>query len=266
MFVLGGTNHNIMTRFIFWALLGTVVLSPIPFGSIHPFSYSLMAIIVAILVGLWSIHLLISRQPPPVSLRMIWFPALCYGLVLIWIAIQASPYTPVALHHPVWKETADILGMPVQGYISINPYASETVIMRLLTYAGIFWLALQYGRSGKRAEQVFKALVWAGLVYAVYGLAVEFTGSETVLWFEKERYKDSLTSTFRYKNAYATYAGFGLVAAVAIIVRSLGQEEFGTMGPRERIRTVIVMTAEKLWYVFAAMAAILAALLLSDSR
>jgi hypothetical protein len=46
----------------------------------------------------------------------------------------------------------------------------QTSVMRLLTYADFFWLALQFGRSGEQARQVFHAVAIAGLVYAAYGL------------------------------------------------------------------------------------------------
>jgi hypothetical protein len=85
---------------------------------------------------------------------MIRFPATTFGLVMVWIVIQGSPWVPDAWQNPVWRETASILGTDMQGYISVNPYATETTLMRLLTYAGIFWLALQYGRSSKRAKQI----------------------------------------------------------------------------------------------------------------
>jgi hypothetical protein len=58
----GGVFRD-MSRLIFWALLGTVILSPVPFGSIYPWSYTLLAIIVAVLVSLWSLSLVFSGAP-----------------------------------------------------------------------------------------------------------------------------------------------------------------------------------------------------------
>jgi O-antigen ligase len=255
-----------MSRLIFWALVGTVILSPVPLGAIHPQAYSLLAVIVALLVGLWSVDRLISGDPPAVSISMIRIPALLFGVAMGWICIQAISWSPGSWHNPAWPQTADLLSADIAGAISVNPYATETVLMRLLAYAGIFWLALQYGRSATRAKQVFYAISFAGLIYAGYGLIVEFTGSESFLWFTKEYYKDNVTSTFHYKNAYATYAGLGLIATSVLLVRALGRESYAAMGPRERFQIVLTLIFERIWYLFIAMAAIFAALLLSDSR
>lgn len=255
-----------MTRIVFWLLLGTVLLSPIPFGAIFPWSYTLLALIIGALVLTWSATLLIAGTPPPVTLGMIALPAALFCAVIAWALIQASPWAPEAWHNPVWAETAQALNSNVQGYISVVPYATETAVMRLLTYAGIFWLALQFGRSSERARQVFYAVALAGLVYAAYGLIVDLTGSQTILWYEKEAYKDNLTATFRYKNAYASYAGMGLICTTALIVRALGREDFSRMGPRERLRSVLLLIFERSTYLLLAFILITSALLLSDSR
>lgn len=262
---LGG-NVAVISRGVFWVLVGTVLLSPIPFGSIFPWSYTLLAVIVAVLVIAWSVTLVVSGEPPPVTVRMVWFPAVLYFGVVVWVVIQAAPWTPVAWHNPVWANTAALLGTDIDGAISVVPYATETSVMRLLTYAGIFWLALQYGRSSQRAVQVYRAVAIAGLVYAAYGLAVEFSGSQTILWYEKLRYQDNLTSTFRYKNAYATYAGLGLIATVVLLVRALGRDDYSTMGPSERLRTILTLVFEKIWPLVLTFIALVSALLLSDSR
>ena len=255
-----------MSRLIFWALLGTVILSPVPFGSIYPWSYTLLAIIVAVLVSLWSLSLVFSGASPPVTIGMIWFPATMFGLVLVWIVIQGSSWVPDAWQNPAWRETAAVLGTDIQGYITVNPYATETTLMRLLSYAGIFWLALQFGRSSRRTKQVFYVVALAGLAYAAYGLVVEISGSESILWYEKEYYKGSLTSTFRYKNGYATYAGLGLIATMTLLVRALGRDDYSTMGPKERLRSVLTLIFENIWYLFLIFIGVFSALLLSDSR
>tara|TARA_R110002072_G_scaffold10726_51_gene49773 strand:- start:424 stop:1809 length:1386 start_codon:yes stop_codon:yes gene_type:complete len=255
-----------MSRIVFWLLLGTVLLSPVPFGAIFPWSYTLLALLVGVLVLVWSTTLLVAGAPPPVTLRMIALPAALFAAVIGWALVQASPWTPGAWHNPVWAETAKGLGADVQGYISVVPYTTETSVMRLLTYAGIFWLALQFGRSGERARQVFYAVAMAGLAYAAYGLIVDLTGAQTILWYDKETYKDNLTSTFRYKNAYATYAGMGLICTTALLVRALAREDFTRMGPRERLRSVLLLIFERSTYLLLAFILIASALLLSDSR
>lgn len=254
-----------MSRVIFWVLLGTVLLSPVPFGSIYSWSYTLLAIIVAVLVGLWSVTTLISRTPPTVDLKLIWMPAATVAVLTAWIFLQSTPWVPAEWHHPVWREVAAALGQPVQGYISVNPTATENALMRLLTYAGIFFLALQYGRSAGNTHTVIYLIAAIGVVYAGYGLYVEFSGSESILWYDKQQYRDSLTSTFRYKNAYATYAGFGLLCTIGLLIRSLDRRPPAAPGFIGLLELVYHALARQ-WFLLICLVIQLSALVLSDSR
>jgi hypothetical protein len=99
------------------------------------------------------------------------------------------------------------------------------------------------------------------------GLVVEFSGSQTVLWYKKhDLYLDNLTSTFRYKNAYATYPGLGLIATITLLIRALGRNDYTAMGRNERLHSILTLIFEKIWYLFIAFIALFTALLLSDSR
>ena len=93
--------------------------------------------------------------------------------------------------------------------------------MRLLTYAGIFWLALQACRVRERARSVLTVFAIGGTVYAAYGLAAFFLTPEAILWFAKEAYRDSVTGPFINRNSFATYVGLTILATVALLARQL---------------------------------------------
>lgn len=264
-FVRSGGKVALISRGVFWVLLATVLLSPIPFGSIYAWSYTFMALLVAVLVAVWSILNAVSRSSISVDLRLIWLPAGIFALLCIWISVQAASWTPSEWHHPVWKSAALALGSPVQGHISLNPAATGNALMRLIAYAGIFFLAIQYGRSATDAKRVLFAITAFGLVYAGYGLFIEFTGSESILWYEKERYHDNVTSTFRYKNAYATYAGLGLLCTIGLLIRSLSSMPPSAPGIIGAIDFVSHLFARQ-WFLLVCLIILLTALVLSDSR
>ena len=255
-----------MSRLIFWVMLGTVLLLPVPFGSIYPSAYTGFAAIVAVLIGAWSLNHAITGTRPPLSISRIWAPVSLFGAVIAWAVVQMSPWTPESLHNPEWADTARILGQEVQGYISVDPRATGTAIMRLLSYAGIFWLALQFGRSSENARLVFVAVIVAGVIYAGYGIGVELSGAEKILWFDKERYRDSLTSTFRYKNGFATYAGMVLICATALLVQAFAETNYAGLGIREKTRVSLNLLFERTWYSLGGIVVVFSALLLSNSR
>ena len=148
---------------IFWTLVGVAVLAPLAIAAVHPWTWSLMACLVGVLLIAWSAQIMLSRSGPAVGLRRTWFILVLFAITAGWAALQALPTMPSTWHHPLWRSAASALGVDLAGAISLDPFESRSALLRLLTYAGVFWLALQYCSERKRAQQVFFVLVVAGL-------------------------------------------------------------------------------------------------------
>ena len=254
------------TPMIFRTLIALVVLAPLPFASVPAWSWSLTASIVGMLLIAWAARLAINGESPPVGLRRMWPVALLFGFTIAWATVQALPITPVSWHHPLWRSVAETLGGGGDGSISLNPFATRTALVRLLTYAGVFWLSLQYCRSSKRAWQVMYALAIAGLVYSAYGLIVEFSGTKMILWYDKYAYRDDLTSTFVNRNSYATYAGLTLICASGLLLKIISENLGAYPGWREGLRRLLEHVAPRAWSLLVAWIVISMALLLTHSR
>ena len=206
-----------MIRLVFAGLLTIVVLAPLPFASNRPWSWTALSLAVGLLLVLWSLAAWRDHGAIAVSWRRLWPLVAMFAAVAFWIAAQASPWTPAAWHHPVWAEASAALGVPLDGAISIDPERTLVALMRLLAYGGVFWLALQLGRDEKRARVVLSTVAWTGVAYSVYGLVIEFGGYNTILWYERWAYADSLTSTFVNRNSFASYAGLALLATLGLL-------------------------------------------------
>ncbi|WP_207459213.1 O-antigen ligase family protein [Azospirillum sp. SYSU D00513] len=202
-------------------LLALVLLAPLPLGSNRPWAWSLLAIAVGILLLVWCACSLTGRARAPVPLKRLLPVALPFMLVVIWAFVQSLPLIPLAWWHPLWGEAAQALGLPVAGGVSIDPAMTHAAILRLFTYAGVFWLAVQLGRERARAREAIVAVAVAGCVYAAYGLAMHFSGWERILWIEKWAYVGDLTATFVNRNAYGAYAGIGVLCCAALFMHAL---------------------------------------------
>jgi|APTNR8051073442_1049403.scaffolds.fasta_scaffold08790_2 O-antigen ligase len=202
---------------LFWTLVGLVVLAPLPLGSVFAWSWALIALVVGGLLLVWGILVVIGAQHATLGLQSTWFLVLPFAVAVVWILAQALPITPESWHHPLWATAAEALETDIAGSVSLNPYQTMAHLVRLLTYAGIFWLALQYSRKTIRARQILMALGYAGFAYAAYGLIVYAFDLKTV-FFDNPAYEGSLTSTFVNRNSYATYVGLGLVCVTALIL------------------------------------------------
>jgi hypothetical protein len=73
-----------------------------------------------------------------------------------------------------------------------------------------------------------------GLAYALYGILSFYLIPGTLLWFQKYAYLESVTSTFINRNSYATYAGLGLMSALAGALSEYSRT--GAKSERSRLR------------------------------
>lgn len=246
-------------------LLVVVLLAPLPFGSVLPWSWLLVAGCVGLLLMRFGIEVATGRRDARIPLRKIFWIVAPFLLVAIWAALQAAPFTPSSWHNSIWAATANVLGIPVAGRVSLSPFDTIGALTKLLSYGGVFWLAAQYGRSPRRALLGLKALALAGGLYAIYGLAEFGSGTETLLWFPKTAYFGDLTSTFVNRNTYATYAGLGLICATIVLSRRVG-DAIDAPSWRERFRRTLGSFTGwgMVWPVI--WAALFSALLLTHSR
>lgn len=217
-----------MARILFVGLFAVIVLSPLPFGSNRSWSWSLLALISGLLLIVWGLAFWQGRQGMRLPPARCYLPALfLYAGALSWFLVQAAPWTPSAWHHPFWAEIAPALAAVMTGTragaapevhsaISLDPAATLTGIMRLASYAGLFWIALVVGRDAARSRALLWAFAGAAGLYSAYGLAIFWSGNQTILWYPKWAYGDSLTSTFVNRNSFAAWAGFGAIAAVGL--------------------------------------------------
>ncbi|WP_323696878.1 O-antigen ligase family protein [Thiorhodovibrio litoralis] len=113
---------------------------------------------------------------------------------------------------------------------------------------------------------LLKLFITAEAAYAAYGLIVYFAELDTILWFDKEAYRGLLTATFVNRNSYATYAGLGTMAALALVLRYLRHMLTTDADQRSRLRDFIETLTSSGWLLAVAVLLCFLALLLTESR
>jgi O-antigen ligase len=251
-------------RAFLWALIAGLAWCPFLFGSNHLLAWGINAVLFPGLVAIYELSLLIRGERHPVAIRQIKAPAALFAAVVLWILIQNATWTPDWLHHPIWQMTADALESSINGSISVNRDLTALALLRLITAASVFWIAIQLCRNASRANLLLWSIAVLSCAYAAYGLlAFALTPG---LWFEGYS-RDFVTSTFTSRDSFATYAGMGFIATCGLILR-LYRNEFAAVGGsiRFRIATFIEVTGQKAAVLLGAAFVILVALLLSGSR
>jgi O-antigen ligase len=252
-------------RALLWALVAGLAWCPIWFGSNVLLAWGINAVLFPGLVAIYELSLLIRGERHPVAIWQIKVPAALFGAVVLWILIQNATWTPGSWHHPIWQMAADALDRPVDGSISVNRELTSLALLRLITAASVFWIALQLCRDASRATFLLWSIAAITSVYAAYGLVVFALKPANVPPFENLH--GVVTSTFSSPNCFAAYAGIGLVAFCGLILR-LYRNEFANVGGslRFRIASFIEVTGQKGVALLGGAFVILVALLLSGSR
>jgi O-antigen ligase len=251
---------------LFWAIVALVVLLPLPLGAVYQWSWGLMACVVGAVLAVWSARVALGLQDVGFGLRSVWPLAILFGIAIAWIILQAQSITPSAWHHPLWATAANALGSETASAVSLNPFATLSGLIRLLAYAGIFWISLQYCRRAARARQVLLAVVYGGLAYALYGIVVYLTGSEGILFLHKAADLDDLTGTFVNRNSFAIHAGLGLICCTALLLVLLAQASGSTTSVKDRVSRLIEVAVRRGWPLLLAWLMLSLALVLSHSR
>ena len=260
-------DSAIVERALLWAFIAGLAWCPFWFGSNVLLAWGINAVLFPGLVAIYELSLLIRGKRHSVAIRQIKAPAALFAAVVLWILIQNATWTPDWLHHPIWQMTADALDKPVDGSISVNRELTSLALLRLITAASVFWIALQLCRDASRAGFLLWSIAAISCAYAAYGLFAFGLTPGRILWFENKYSHGVVTSTFINPNSFAAYAGTGFVVICGLVLR-LYRHEFTSVGGsiRFRIATFIEVTGQKGVALLGGAFVILVALLLSGSR
>lgn len=256
-----------LERVVFWLFIAGLAWCPFFFGSNRVLAWGINAVLFAGLAAAYEILLLVGGKRHPVSVRTVAWSAILFAAVVAWIFIQTATWLPKSLDHPIWPMAAEMLGKKMPGSISVNRDLTTLALLRLLTSASVFWLALQLCRDPVRANRLFTSIAVIGVIYAVYGLIQFALFPRTVLWLDNELMAGRLTSTFVNKNHYATYAAIGLLTTIGLVVR-VYREGLGSGGAslRRRVADLIEITGQKAALMLGFGILMFAALLATLSR
>jgi hypothetical protein len=239
---------------------------PFWFGSNRLIPWGINAALFPGLAALYELSLILRGAPHPVAIRRIWLAGALFAIATIWVVVQNVIWVPEAWQHPIWQLASDALGRPIAGSISVDRSLTAIALLRLMTAASVFWLALQLSGDIVRARWLLWSVVVISAFYATVGmLALGLMPNGRV--FAELKRSNVVTSTFVNQNHYVTFAGIGFIAAMGLTLR-LYRQRFSRTGDllRLKIAALIDTTGGKGAVPLVLAFVILTGLLLSGSR
>jgi O-antigen ligase len=175
----------------------------------------------------------------------------------LWAFLQFSTEVPPGWANPAWSF------VEADGRIAVDPSFGRHVLTRLMAYAMVFWIALRAAMDDKRAIAFIKAVAIWSFLLALYGILVMLSGQD---WLAGSRAPNNLSSTFVNRNSYATYAGFGLAANLAVVWLKVEGAVIDAGSRRAKFRNLLEALVRWGWLYALGALVVASALMLTVSR
>src|SRR5258705_6635260 len=205
-----------------------VALAPLPLGSTEPAMVAIWCVVLGATVILASV--LEIRTPQLVFIGLAAVLALMYGVVL---HEQLSVHPWFASPHPIWKETAETLQIPIEPSVSIARNQPFSAIVAPPAALLSFLSGLLVGANRSRARQLLNVIAWSGVAYAIYGIAFDLVDPTTGTFRVRPI---PLTSTFVNRNTAAVYFGACSVIWLLLICEWMRQQILNQYSSKDSIR------------------------------
>ncbi len=208
-------------------LLATLIIfTPLAFGSVHIWAFSLAEIISFTLFALWLLKILLD---PGYDLDRRLLPlAICAGLFISLSLLMLVPL-PRSLISAVSPSAHELYRNVIEGYASINtteyitralsihPHLTMKSILKSLAYMMVFFSAAHELRDRNRLRKIILLIMFIGFAEAFYGLAMYFHGKLSILGFERTG-SVGAWGTFVNKNHFAGYVGMAMLISIGYLV------------------------------------------------
>ena len=244
-----------------------LVWAPLPLGSNRPWSWSLLGAATVLGLSLWTVAQLLGARP---RARAAWPVALAATVtvpVWAWAYLQTIPALPYdwLTPNPVWAAAINAGTTSATPLVGLDAVAGRDALMRLITYAAMFWLGWRLALNASRARWLLTVVLATASFCATYGLVAQLMGWEAIFWIPKTAYLGDVTGTFVNRNSFATYANLGVVLALALLAEPVLSQGRTASGWRSLVE-VARHTLERRPLILLALGILLMASLRSHSR
>lgn len=184
-----------------------------------------------------------------------------------YVLFQAWQFPGNPFANPIWARLNELLGTNVAGSVSVEPSATKQALVTLLAPILTYVSVMRLFDSDADALRLLKVLAAVGIGFALFGLfQIEFAPN-SLLFFQKEHYRGSLTSVFVNRNTAGTLLGVASFAVLIWLVRLVRQ----TGGTKPLLRLLLDTSIDtqhrfKVGLLLGAFLAVIAAMFLTQSR
>ena len=228
---------TMINHFIKFILILLLIFTPIAFGSIELWAFSIMELGILLIIILWSIDSIKSKtslislsatshQPSAKNKLSLFYqsaignrqsamPFILLSLFLFLILFQLLPLPSglikilspktYELRNSLSTFNSQLLTLNSKFPLSFFPFATQIEFFKWLTLIGLFFFLLRWRHSKKDVIRLISIIMLVGVAESLYGMFEFFSGHKHILHLNMEARIASVTGTFINRNYFAGY-------------------------------------------------------------
>ncbi|MEA3386353.1 MAG: O-antigen ligase family protein [Thermodesulfobacteriota bacterium] len=254
------TINNPYDIIIECGIIFLIVFTPLAFGTVHVWAYTVMELIVLFLLLVWLLKLIyLNRSFPHFRISFVKTPLnlpLC--LFFLLVLFQMVPLSPSIIEH-ISPNTYDLYIQTVPGYgvqeadlnntsdkisanrpLSIYSHATRDELLKVLAYVTVFLLIINNIKTRDQMRRLVLAIIITGTVVAFLGIMQMLSGTNKIYWFWLSKYKiGNYFGPFVNPNHFAGYMGMVIPLGIGLLIARLFNRSFIPAGSwRHRLSVI----------------------------
>ncbi len=249
-------------------LISLIIFTPLAFGSVEIWAFSLMELGILLIIVLYVIQEFLIRNPYSAidynsaicNLQSAF--VLCF-LFLTLILFQMIPL-PAAMVKVISPKTYELrtqfsnIPLPIAYSLlpiasgltpiphslfplSFFPFATKIEFFKWFTLIGLFFFLLQWKllANGQRAtKHLIIVIMLVGVIESFYGIFEFFSGHRYILYLEGSGWMSSVTGTFTNRNYFAGYLLMVIPLSVGFLFSRKANQRIHFQGWRHRLASL----------------------------
>ena len=213
-----GDTGRMLNLFIKSVLIFLLIFTPVAFGSVELWAFSLMELGILLILLLWSIGSILDslNAEQKNQLSAIPRPTPSFALIFLSIFLLLLLFQMVPLPAAIAKTLSPVhyrllseLGVELSGsgvLLSFVPFLTRIEFLKWLVLSGFFLFLLNWKMSGHAVlGQLIPVVMLVGIFESLYGIFEFFSGHHHILHLNMEGQLSSVTGTFINRNYFAGY-------------------------------------------------------------
>ena len=236
-------------RLIQILLILLLIFTPVAFGSIELWAFSVMELGIVFMIIFWAIQSVGSRtslfQKSEIRNLQLAIPLLFLSLFLCLGLLQMVPFPSGIikmispgndeLHHALSIADFQILNPHPKFSISLVPFATLIEFFKWFTLISFFIFLLLWKPSDGNILKFIPIVTFVGVAESLYGMFEFFSGHRHILYLEGERLVSSVTGTFINRNYFAGYLLMVIPLSIGYLFSREGFQKSRYRGWRHRL-------------------------------